>query len=99
MSSIISALPTVDSKTGLLIMFMLCRWRDVKLRAFENADHRTYVDLKVHYFFPSPSSHKVPFNMWVILHGLTSRRIIHKKWHWSYFWLWLIWYCPYDYFD
>lgn len=23
------------------------RWRDVKLRAFENADHRTYVDLKV----------------------------------------------------
>ncbi|KAG2305782.1 hypothetical protein Bca4012_085349 [Brassica carinata] len=22
------------------------RWRDVKLRAFENADHRTYVDLK-----------------------------------------------------
>lgn len=27
-----------------------CRWRDVKLRAFENADHRTYVDLKVSYF-------------------------------------------------
>lgn len=24
-----------------------CRWRDVKLRAFENAKHRTYVDLKV----------------------------------------------------
>ena len=23
------------------------RWRDVKLRAFEDADHRTYVDLKV----------------------------------------------------
>ncbi|MCI74784.1 telomere repeat-binding protein 4-like, partial [Trifolium medium] len=23
------------------------RWRDVKLRCFENADHRTYVDLKV----------------------------------------------------
>ncbi|KAG7030714.1 Telomere repeat-binding protein 4, partial [Cucurbita argyrosperma subsp. argyrosperma] len=22
------------------------RWRDVKFRAFENADHRTYVDLK-----------------------------------------------------
>lgn len=23
------------------------RWRDVKLRAFEQAKHRTYVDLKV----------------------------------------------------
>nr|2QHB_A Chain A, Telomere binding protein TBP1 [Nicotiana glutinosa]2QHB_B Chain B, Telomere binding protein TBP1 [Nicotiana glutinosa] len=22
------------------------RWRDVKMRAFDNADHRTYVDLK-----------------------------------------------------
>jgi len=30
---------------------MSCRWRDVKLRAFENADHRTYVDLKVNCFF------------------------------------------------
>jgi len=29
---------------------MSCRWRDVKLRAFENADHRTYVDLKVNFF-------------------------------------------------
>ncbi|TYJ41993.1 hypothetical protein E1A91_A03G058100v1 [Gossypium mustelinum] len=25
------------------------RWRDVKLRAFDNAKHRTYVDLKVHF--------------------------------------------------
>lgn len=25
----------------------ICRWRDVKLRAFDNAKHRTYVDLKV----------------------------------------------------
>lgn len=25
----------------------VCRWRDVKLRAFDNAKHRTYVDLKV----------------------------------------------------
>jgi hypothetical protein len=24
-----------------------CRWRDVKLRAFDNAKHQTYVDLKV----------------------------------------------------
>lgn len=23
------------------------RWRDIKIRAFEDADHRTYVDLKV----------------------------------------------------
>jgi hypothetical protein len=23
------------------------RWRDVKIRAFDNAKHRTYVDLKV----------------------------------------------------
>lgn len=29
------------------ILFLLCRWRDVKMRAFDNADHRTYVDLKV----------------------------------------------------
>lgn len=27
--------------------FLICRWRDVKLRAFDNAKHRTYVDLKV----------------------------------------------------
>lgn len=26
---------------------LYCRWRDVKLRAFDNAKHRTYVDLKV----------------------------------------------------
>lgn len=26
---------------------LFCRWRDVKLRAFDNAKHRTYVDLKV----------------------------------------------------
>lgn len=30
-----------------LIAFFSCRWRDVKLRAFDNAKHRTYVDLKV----------------------------------------------------
>lgn len=28
-------------------LFFVCRWRDVKMRAFEDADHRTYVDLKV----------------------------------------------------
>jgi hypothetical protein len=45
----------IDNKTGLLIMLTSCRWRDVKLRAFENADHRTYVDLKVRIgsFLPS----------------------------------------------
>lgn len=31
------------------------RWRDVKIRAFDNANHRTYVDLKVHYIFTSIS--------------------------------------------
>lgn len=30
---------------------LICRWRDVKLRSFENADHRTYVDLKVRVLF------------------------------------------------
>lgn len=29
---------------------MEIRWRDVKLRAFDNAKHRTYVDLKVKAF-------------------------------------------------
>jgi hypothetical protein len=33
------------------MVFTFCRWRDVKLRAFENADHRTYVDLKVIVYF------------------------------------------------
>jgi hypothetical protein len=37
----------LGSKIRLLTLFSLCRWRDVKLRCFENADHRTYVDLKV----------------------------------------------------
>jgi hypothetical protein len=31
----------------LFDLFFLLRWRDVKIHAFENADHRTYVDLKV----------------------------------------------------
>lgn len=30
-----------------VIVLSFCRWRDVKLRAFDNAKHRTYVDLKV----------------------------------------------------
>lgn len=35
-----------------ILMFLLtCRWRDVKLRAFDNAKHRTYVDLKVGFSF------------------------------------------------
>ena len=31
----------------LIMLKILCRWRDVKMRAFDNAKHRTYVDLKV----------------------------------------------------
>lgn len=29
------------------MVLSICRWRDVKMRAFDNAKHRTYVDLKV----------------------------------------------------
>lgn len=36
---------------GVPTIFLLCRWRDVKLRAFDNAKHRTYVDLKVRNLF------------------------------------------------
>ena len=31
----------------VLMALLICRWRDVKLRAFDDAKHRTYVDLKV----------------------------------------------------
>ena len=72
-------------------MFMPCRWRDVKLRALENADHRTYVDLKVDYFFPSFSMHQVPFDH-------QNDNPCRVTLLWSYLWLWLVWYCPYDYF-
>lgn len=41
LSNILNAL----SHPWLVCFF--CRWRDVKLRAFDNAKHRTYVDLKV----------------------------------------------------
>lgn len=34
----------------ILVWVKLCRWRDVKQSAFEDADHRTYVDLKVCHF-------------------------------------------------
>lgn len=34
----------------ILVWVKLCRWRDVKHSAFEDADHRTYVDLKVCHF-------------------------------------------------
>ena len=30
------------------ILFYSNRWRDVKLRSFDDASHRTYVDLKVY---------------------------------------------------
>ena len=33
---------------------LICRWRDVKLCSFEDADHRTYVDLKVRILFSFP---------------------------------------------
>jgi hypothetical protein len=29
------------------MVLLICRWRDVKMRALDNAKHRTYVDLKV----------------------------------------------------
>lgn len=32
---------------NLLAFGIDTRWRDVKLRAFDNVKHRTYVDLKV----------------------------------------------------
>jgi hypothetical protein len=31
----------------LALVHFLFRWRDVKMHAFDGADHRTYVDLKV----------------------------------------------------
>jgi hypothetical protein len=55
----------IDNKTGLLIMLTSCRWRDVKLRAFENADHRTYVDLKVR-IGSFPPSQAINFT-WLVL--------------------------------
>nr|GMC98273.1 telomere repeat-binding protein 4-like [Ipomoea batatas] len=36
----------VDALVGAVEQLGTGRWRDVKMRAFENADHRTYVDLK-----------------------------------------------------
>ncbi|XP_019151581.1 PREDICTED: telomere repeat-binding protein 4-like [Ipomoea nil] len=36
----------VDGLVGAVEQLGTGRWRDVKMRAFENADHRTYVDLK-----------------------------------------------------
>lgn len=35
---------------GLPVIISLRRWRDVKLRAFDYANHRTYVDLKVNFY-------------------------------------------------
>ncbi|CAL2263986.1 unnamed protein product [Prunus armeniaca] len=37
------------------------RWRDVKLRAFDNAKHRTYVDLKVRSLFGNDKSSAIGF--------------------------------------
>lgn len=41
----------------VLMMAHCFRWRDVKLRAFEDADHRTYVDLKVSCCLPTVLSY------------------------------------------
>lgn len=48
--SVLKTHPPIESLMGLLLfssLFTYFRWRDVKLRAFDNAKHRTYVDLKV----------------------------------------------------
>lgn len=37
-------------------VLLICRWRDVKLCAFDGAKHRTYVDLKVKVYFLVPLS-------------------------------------------
>jgi len=42
---------TILYKMKILMFLLICRWRDVKLRAFDNAKHRTYVDLKVGFIF------------------------------------------------
>ncbi|KAK4408594.1 Telomere repeat-binding protein 5 [Sesamum angolense] len=42
----VEALVQAVEKLGTGRVLVYCRWRDVKLRAFENAKHRTYVDLK-----------------------------------------------------
>lgn len=50
-----------------VMVILFCRWRDVKLRAFDNAKHRTYVDLKVRTILHSPCIYKLAFN---VLSGL-----------------------------
>lgn len=37
-------------------VLLICRWRDVKLCAFDGAKHRTYVDLKVKVYLLVPFS-------------------------------------------
>ena len=44
------------------------RWRDVKLRAFEDADHRTYVDLKVN----TPNTNLLIWNIYLVLDILSK---------------------------
>lgn len=41
--------------------YLIFRWRDVKLRAFDNAKHRTYVDLKVSVFANVVSFEFLPY--------------------------------------
>ncbi|KAE8727997.1 Telomere repeat-binding protein 5 [Hibiscus syriacus] len=47
---VLNLLKAIVEKLGtgryVLMSLLICRWRDVKLRAFGNAKHRTYVDLK-----------------------------------------------------
>lgn len=47
---------------GLPVIISLRRWRDVKLRAFDYANHRTYVDLKVNFHLVDLG--KVSFFAW-----------------------------------
>lgn len=46
-NSNLKSFPSSSFLNLVILNCSLCRWRDVKLRSFENADHRTYVDLKV----------------------------------------------------
>ena len=55
------------------LVYLFCRWRDVKMRAFDNAKHRTYVDLKVSDYFSLfqtfPISNFFDFKFWSLLEG------------------------------
>lgn len=54
-----------DNDFFFFMLIFSFRWRDVKMRAFDNAKHRTYVDLKVRNQFCFPA-----YNCLLILSGL-----------------------------